>query len=104
MQSELLKIEELNITEAEEAHIFHLSGLYGSALAKQVVQTLLTAVEVDRLNYAFTQVEDHFQAHLKRVPHPFRGLARNSRGANPSQMFLHRLKEELAPASNLSAA
>lgn len=113
MQSELLKIEELNITEHDEAHIFYLSGEYGPELSDQVVQTLLVAAEVGRLSYAFEVLEKHFIEHIDCLPFHRRGLIKTSprvvagkeiAGANPSQMVLHRLKEELAPASNLSAA
>lgn len=97
------EVEKLGLSDDDREHIFHLSGEYGPKLADQVVQTLLVAAGVGRLQYAFRRLENHLTMHLKRVPFEARGLTHNSRGANPTQAILHRLRDELTAPQSVAA-
>lgn len=94
--------------------ITDLTGKYGSVLADQVLQIILAAAGVGKISYAVKKLKEHLEEHLDDVPHSSRGKTQTrdlelngviirKGGVNPTQMFLHRLKEEITPTSSLAA-
>ncbi len=100
----LLPVSLVGRNKARRIHAY--ARLFGPHLSYDAAYTLFVAAYVNQFDYALKQMRGHYKNHLKHFRVEKRGLILTHRSwdgtgekpspCNPTQIFLHRLRDEVS--------